>query len=118
MVHVVSSDTSGPRGRRSLDRLRELAADVGARWSEISDDDPAGAIVRFARQHQVTQIVIGSSQRRRWQQFAGGGSNVRRIIRAAGEFGIDVHVIARRERRPGETAKASAAGTADVGSRG
>ena len=118
VVHVVSSDARGPRGRRSLDRLRELAADVGARWNEISDDDPAGAIVRFARQHQITQIVIGSSQRRRWQQFAGGGSNVRRIIRAAGEFGIDVHVIARRERRPGETAKASAAGTADVGSRG
>jgi len=116
VVHVVSSDTSGPRGRRSPDRLRELAADVGARWNEISDDDPAGAIVRFARQHQIT--LIGSSQRRRWQQFAGGGSNVRRVIRAAGEFGIDVHVIARRERPPGETAKASAAGTPDVESRG
>ena len=29
--------------------------------------------------------------------FTGGGSNVARIIREAGTFGIDVHVIARRE---------------------
>ena len=32
----------------------------------------------------------------------GGGSIVRRIIREAGEVGIDVHVIARRELPGGE----------------
>jgi hypothetical protein len=41
--------------------------------------------------------VIGSSKRSRWQQLTGGGSNVARIIREAGAFGIDVHVIARTE---------------------
>jgi len=41
--------------------------------------------------------VIGSSRRNRWQQLTGGGSNVQRVIREAGAFGIDVHVIARRE---------------------
>jgi hypothetical protein len=38
-----------------------------------------------------------SSARTRWQQLSGGGSIVRRAIREAGEVGIDVHVIARRE---------------------
>jgi K+-sensing histidine kinase KdpD len=59
--------------------------------------DVVHVIVRFARQHHITQIVTGSSQRSRWRQLTGGGSNVQRVIRAAGAFGIDVHVIARRE---------------------
>jgi two-component system sensor histidine kinase KdpD len=63
----------------------------------LTADDPAAAITKFAREHQITQIVIGSSQRSRWQELIGGGSIVRRIIREAGEVGIDVHVIARRE---------------------
>jgi two-component system sensor histidine kinase KdpD len=86
-----------------VDSSPELAADVGARWHETEDDDPARAIARFAREHQITQIVIGSSQRRRWQQLAGGGSHVVKVIREAGAAGIDVHVIARRELPPAET---------------
>jgi K+-sensing histidine kinase KdpD len=58
----------------------------------------------FAREHQITQIVIGSSKQSRWQQLTGGGSNVARIIREAGAFGIDVHVIARSD--PGSPAVA------------
>jgi two-component system, OmpR family, sensor histidine kinase KdpD len=97
VVHVTTGPSIGQAERRSLDRLRDLAADLGARWHEISDDDPVQAIIGFAKQRQVTQIVIGASTRRRWQQLARGGSNVSRIIRAAGEIGIDVHVIARDE---------------------
>jgi K+-sensing histidine kinase KdpD len=63
----------------------------------VQDDDPARAITRTARQRQITQLVIGSSGRSRWQQLAGGGSHVAKVIRAAGAVGIDVHVIARRE---------------------
>jgi two-component system, OmpR family, sensor histidine kinase KdpD len=105
VVHVASGDDSRPGERRSLNRLRDLAADLGARWHEIHDDDPVQAIIGFAREHQVTQIVIGASTRSRWQQLARGGSNVARIIRAAGEIGIDVHVIARDEAGPGKTAE-------------
>jgi len=103
VVHVGSGDGSRPGERRALAKLRELAGDVGARWSDLVDDDPARAIARFARQHQVTQIVIGSSRRSRWQQLTSGGSNVQRVIREAGAVGIDVHVIAQREpAHPGE----------------
>jgi two-component system, OmpR family, sensor histidine kinase KdpD len=102
VVHVVAGDISDAADRQATAQLRELATDVGARWHEIHDDDPARAIARFARQHQITQIVIGSSQRSRWQQLAGGGSHVVKVIREAGAFGIDVHVIARREPPPAE----------------
>jgi two-component system sensor histidine kinase KdpD len=98
VLHVTAADAR-PRDRRSVDELRELAADVGARWLEVQDDDPARAIALTARQRQITQLVIGSSRRSRWQQLSGGGSHVARVIRAAGAVGIDVHVIARREVR-------------------
>jgi two-component system sensor histidine kinase KdpD len=100
VLHVISGDTSLPGDRQAIEALRELAADLGARWHEIQDDDPARAIASFARQHQITQIVIGASRRSRWQQLTSGGSNVLRVIREAGAFGIDVHVIARRELPP------------------
>ena len=95
-VHVVANDASSAADQQATAQLRELATDVGARWHEIQDDDPARAIAMFARQHQITQIVIGSSRRSRWQQLTGGGSNVTRVLREASPLGIDVHVIARR----------------------
>jgi two-component system, OmpR family, sensor histidine kinase KdpD len=108
VVHVVASDATRPGGQRSIEKLKELAADVGARWHEIQGDDPARAIADFARQNQITQIVIGSSQRSRWQQLLGGGSNVTRVIREAGALGIDVHVIALRKADRPQTSRLSA----------
>jgi two-component system sensor histidine kinase KdpD len=96
VVHV-AGDTNRRGDSRTIDGLKGLSADLGARWYDIQDDDPARALTGFAREHQITQIVIGSSQRNRWQELAGGGSIVRRVIREAGAAGIDVHVIARRE---------------------
>jgi two-component system, OmpR family, sensor histidine kinase KdpD len=101
VVHVTRSDTPN---RRPAGRLQGIAADVGARWHQIEDDDPARAIARFAREHQITQIVIGPSRRSRWQQLTSGGSNVARILKEADAVGIDVHVIARGEVPPGAAA--------------
>jgi two-component system, OmpR family, sensor histidine kinase KdpD len=97
VVHVIATDAGPLQTSRPIDALRELTADVGARWHEITDDDPARTIARFARQQQITQIVIGYSKQSRWQQLTGGGSDVARIIREAGAVGIDVHVIARQD---------------------
>jgi len=102
VVHVVVNESGHHRQQEAIEKLRSLAADVGARWHEVEADHAARAIVGFAREHQITQIVIGSSQRSRWQELMGGGSIVRRVIREAGTVGIDVHVIARREMLPTE----------------
>ncbi len=99
VVHVVVGDTGLSRDRQSIDGLRELAADLGARWHEIEDDDPARAIVGFARQHEITQIVIGPIHRS-WWHIAVGGPIVRRVVEEAGASGIDVLIIARRELPP------------------
>ena len=109
VLHVDASDATRPGDRKAVEKLRQLATDVGARWYEIQNDDPTRAIVNFAQEHQITQIVIGSSQRSRWQQLTGGGSRVARIIKEAGALGIDVHVIALRKAPGAETPPGKAA---------
>ncbi len=99
---------SPSRDGRSIDGLRALAADLGARWHEIDDDDPARALVSFAREHQITQIAIGSIQSS-WWRIVAGGPILRRVIHEAGAFGIDVHVIAHRELPPAAAPESSAA---------
>ena len=107
VVHVIIGDTSPSRDDQSIDELRDLAADLGARWHEIDDDDPAQALVGFAREHQITQIVIGSIQST-WWHIADGGPILRRVIHDAGASGIDVHIIAHRE-LPADSAPDSSA---------
>jgi two-component system, OmpR family, sensor histidine kinase KdpD len=100
VVHVTVADTGLPQNRRSTDKLRELTADLGAHWHELQQEDPARAIVGFARQHEITQIVIGSMHRS-WWHIAVGGPIVRRVIEEAGALGIDV-LISARELPPAE----------------
>jgi two-component system sensor histidine kinase KdpD len=107
VVNVIAGDTGLPGDRQSADGLRQLAADLGAHWSEIQDDDPARAIVGFARQHQITQIVIGSMQRS-WWHMTDGGPIVRNVIHEAGASGIDVLIIGRRDAPPAEALDSSA----------
>ena len=97
VLHVIAGD-GGPRNNdQQLALLRQVSTDVGAHWTEIQADDPAQAVIDFARDHQITQIVVGSSSRTRWQELKGGGSVVRKISRLAGTAGIDMHIIARRD---------------------
>jgi two-component system sensor histidine kinase KdpD len=108
VVHVIAGDGGLAADRRTTDGLRQLAADLGARWHEIQDDDPARAIIDFARQHQITQIVIGSIQRSGWH-ITESGPILRRVIHEAGASGVDVHIIARPEKPPTEALDSSAA---------
>ncbi len=99
VVHVVVGDTGLSGDRRPIDGLRELAAGLGAHWHEIQQDDPARAIVGFARQHEITQILIGHIQGS-WWHIAAGGPVLRRVIEEAGASGIDVLITARRPPPP------------------
>jgi two-component system sensor histidine kinase KdpD len=96
-VHVTAGDRAKRSDEGPLALLRQLCIDVGADWTELEADDPAQAIVDYATRQQITQIVIGSSQRGRLQELMGGGSTVRKVSRSAAEAGIDVHIIARRD---------------------
>ena len=96
--HVPTEEYEDPQ---QLAALRRLVDDVGGAWHEIPGDDPAKAIVAFARQHQITQIVFGARRLTRLAELR-RGSAVRRLLREAAEAGIDVHVIARSAERTKE----------------
>ena len=87
-----------PGDRRALEKLRAARRRRRRPLARVRTATiPPGPSPRFAQEHQITQIVIGSSQRSRWQELTGGGSIVPRVIREAGALGIDVHVIALRK---------------------
>lgn len=93
--------TNGTNGRGHADylaRLRQVTSDVGGAWHQLHADDPAAALIEFARDEQITQIVLGASDRSRWQELISGGSVVKRISQLAARAGIDVHIVATRER--------------------
>ena len=97
IAHITSDAVTRRSGDERLASVRQVAADVGASWHELDTDDPAGALIEFARSHHITQIVIGSSQCSRWAELTGGGPTVKRVSRLAVRAGIDVHILARRE---------------------
>jgi two-component system sensor histidine kinase KdpD len=94
-VHVISGEQDRRRDAGSLDAVHKLADDLGAHWHEVTSDDAARALVDFAGEHQVTQIVLGSSRRSRWEELT-KGSVVQRVLRFASDRDVDVHVIGRR----------------------
>jgi two-component system sensor histidine kinase KdpD len=94
--HVATDEPESPE---RLAALRQLVDDVGGAWHEIPGDDAAKAIVGFAREHQITQIVFGARRLTRLAELR-RGSAVRRLLREAADAGIDVHVIARRDEQP------------------
>jgi two-component system, OmpR family, sensor histidine kinase KdpD len=93
-VVYVTTGTDG-RGRADhLARLRQMTSDVGGAWHQLHGEDPVTALIEFARDEQVTQIVLGASDRNRWRELVSGGSIVKRISRLAAQTGIDVHIVA------------------------
>ena len=97
VVHVASQSATRRGPGDGLALLRHVVADVGATWHDLDADDLVSALVEYAKSEQVTQIVVGSSQRSRWQELTGGGSIVGRVSRLAARAGIDVHIVALRE---------------------
>ncbi len=85
----IQKSPEGTPTSRAMANLR-LAQELGAQTHVLTGADVARLIVGFARQHNVTRIVIGKPLRRSLPDFF-RGSPVDRLVRESGE--IDVHVI-------------------------
>ena len=72
-----------------MDNLN-LAQELGAQTHVLTGGDVARTVVGFARQHNVTRIVIGKPVKRSLADWV-AGSPVDRLVRESDE--IDVHVI-------------------------
>jgi two-component system sensor histidine kinase KdpD len=79
----------------SLQELSLLALDLGGEVLELTGADPATEIVTFAKEHQVTLIVMGQSARGRVDEVL-RGSIVNRIMRETRN--IDIVVVSDPDR--------------------
>ncbi|MEI6521295.1 MAG: universal stress protein [bacterium] len=78
----------------ALQELSELTRNLGGEMIELEGELIAKAIVRFAREHQVTYIVIGQSIQSRLEEIV-RGNIITRIMRETNN--IDVLVVAEFE---------------------
>lgn len=95
VVHVTSGDARAGVDPTALQQIRQLVSDIAGTWVELTGEDPAQALVAYAAEHQITQIVLGSTNRSRWQELV-RGSIISRVLRYAADANVDVHVIGRR----------------------
>jgi two-component system, OmpR family, sensor histidine kinase KdpD len=78
---------------------RHLLEDLGGEYRRVTSNDIATALVDVARSENATQIVLGTSNRSRWQELV-NGSVINKVVRLSGP--IDVHVISERQNGPAE----------------
>jgi two-component system sensor histidine kinase KdpD len=86
----VSQPEITPEDQAALDRNLALAREAGAKVEILDGEDPAEAILRFAREHGITQIFVGHTKRRGFMDRL-GRNPVDRLLEKAED--IDVRVF-------------------------
>ncbi|GAX40923.1 osmosensitive K+ channel histidine kinase sensor subunit [Tolypothrix sp. NIES-4075] len=74
-----------------IETCEKLCKEFEGNFIHISSNDVAGAIAEVAKQYRITQIVIGGSQRTRWQ-ILWKGSLTQTLVRLLKN--VDLHIIA------------------------
>ncbi len=96
LIGFLKYGTDAPRQREAaLRRLEEhavLAEDLGARVIRTKSRDIARTLVEVAREHQVTQLVLGQPARSHWEELL-RGSIINRVLRMSTD--IDIHLVPR-----------------------
>lgn len=94
-VHVARDDGLADASPQLLASQRALVESLGGSWQAVNGDDPAQAVLAFARQVNATQIVIGATRRSRLKNLFGRGTG-ETIIEGSGDD-IDVYVVTHSE---------------------
>ena len=87
--HRLSKDA-----KEQLSRTLQLAEKLGATTVSLFGLNIASTVIDYARQHNITRIIIGKTLRPRWQEYV-FGSVVDELIHYSGN--IDIYVISSSE---------------------
>jgi two-component system, OmpR family, sensor histidine kinase KdpD len=74
-----------------IDTCERLCKEFGGKFIHVTDSNKAKAIAKVAQDYRITQIVIGESQRSRWQTLV-RGSLTQQLLKSLKS--IDIHIIA------------------------
>ena len=90
-VHIPRSDGVAGDVPLALESQRQLVTDLGGTYHSVGGEDPARALLDFARSVGATQIVIGSSRRKPLLGVLASPGVGARVVRDAGD--MDVHMV-------------------------
>ncbi|WP_394939700.1 DUF4118 domain-containing protein [Psychromicrobium sp. YIM B11713] len=90
-VHVRAADGVRGESPRELENQRQLLKDLGGSYHSVTGEDPAQAMLEFARSVNATQLVVGISRRRPLARLFTGGGVGSKVVRGSGD--IDVHMV-------------------------
>ncbi|MHC1770089.1 MAG: DUF4118 domain-containing protein [Verrucomicrobiia bacterium] len=90
-VHIEHPEALTEAAQARLTQNLALARELGAEVITTADTDIARALLRVARQHNVTQIVVGKPGGRRILDRLRGARLLKRLVAASGD--IDINVV-------------------------
>ncbi len=93
-VHVRAAGRVASESPQALEQQRRLVQDLGGSYHIVAGEDPAAALLDFARSVNATQIVVGISRHKNLAGLLGGllgGGVGTRVVRDSGD--IDVHMV-------------------------
>lgn len=90
-VHVRAADGVLGESPRELEAQRQLLKDLGGSYHSVTGEDPAQALLEFAKSANATQLVVGTSRRRRFARLMKGPGVGSKVVRGSGD--IDVHMV-------------------------
>ncbi|MGW2256252.1 DUF4118 domain-containing protein, partial [Kitasatospora sp. NPDC001660] len=90
-VHVTRSDGLAGASSGALAQQRELVETLGGSYHVVVGDDIPTALLAFARAHDATQLVLGTSRRGRISRFLSGPGTGQTTVDASED--IDVHMV-------------------------
>lgn len=98
-VYVEGARPLSAQAQAQLERNISLARELGAELVMITGEQVSEALIRVARQRNVTQIVVGKSLHRSISEWF-SGSLVDQLIRRSGSIDIYVVTAEKNENRP------------------
>lgn len=98
VVHVVRGDGLSGVSAPQMGKIRELAASLGATVHTVAGDDVSASLLDFAREMNVTQLVLGTSRRSRWARIFDEGIGAETVQRSGK---IDIHMVTHEQAKSG-----------------
>ncbi len=83
-------DRIDSEAQRHLHANMEKAREMGGEFVRLRSEDPAAALLDFARTHRVSDVIIGRAQAPFWKR-ALRRSVVDQLVDGAG--GLDLHIV-------------------------
>ncbi len=90
-VHITRSDGLAGASPGNLAEQRQLVESLGGSYHVVVGDDIPDSLLTFARSHDATQLVLGTSRRGRVNRFLTGPGIGETTVDASED--IDVHMV-------------------------